>query len=85
MSKMFSNGSIVEYLVILGLVFISKITLAQDLENSQELKERREYKVKVISSELWHHGVSQKGSTSETDSVIKVPEDLELSLRRLEN
>ena len=57
---MFSKESIVEYLVILGLVFISKISFAQEIDNANEINERREYKIKVISSELWHHGVETK-------------------------
>ena len=86
MSKMFSNGSIVEYLVILGLVFLSKISFAQEIVNAEEINERREYKIKVISSELWHHGLANDLSNSkEGNAVINVPEELELSLRKLEN
>jgi len=86
MSKMFSKGSIVDYLVILGLIFVSKVSFAQDVENAHELKDRREYKIKVISSELWHHGVSQKSEVIKQEkNVISVPENLEISLRRLEN
>lgn len=86
MSKMFSKGSIVEYLVILGLVFISKISFAQEIDNASEINERRDYKIKVISSELWHHGVESKmNKSNEKRAIIAVPEELELSLRRLEN
>tara|TARA_B100000925_G_scaffold285203_1_gene261215 strand:- start:983 stop:1234 length:252 start_codon:yes stop_codon:yes gene_type:complete len=83
---MFSKGSIVEYLVILGLIFISKISIAQEVTNADEINQRRAYKVKIISSELWHHGVSSKAETKDKNqNVIAVPEELELSLRRLED
>ena len=87
MSKMFSKESIVEYLAILGLVFISKISIAQEIDNAHEINDRREYKIKVISSELWHQGVEAKIKHSANDkkAIIAVPEELELSLRRLEN
>ena len=86
MSKMFSKDSIVEYLVILGLVFMSKVSFAQDIDNADEINQRREYKIKVISSELWHQGIEKRTSkTPDNKAIISVPEELELSLRRLEN
>ena len=41
MSKMFSKESIVEYLVILGLVFISKISFAQEIDNADEINREK--------------------------------------------
>ena len=41
MSKMFSKESIVEYLVILCLVFISKASFAQEIDNAIEIKKRK--------------------------------------------
>lgn len=88
MLEMFSKKSVVEYLAILGLLFVSKLSFAQDGQDSEVIRKRGEFKVKIVKSELWYHGVSlsnqkQKGQVN-SEKVIEVPEELELSLRRIE-
>ena len=88
MLEMFSKKSVVEYLAILGLLFVSKLSVAQDGQDPEVIRKRGEFKVKIVKSELWYHGVSlssqKQKKQANSEKVIEVPEELELSLRRIE-
>jgi hypothetical protein len=87
MLEMFSKKSIVEFLAILGVLFVSKLSVAQDGQNPEAIRKRGELKVKIVKSELWHQGISLQKDEQNQDrpkNVLEVPEELELSLRRIE-
>lgn len=87
MLEMFSKKSIVEFLAILGVLFVSKLSVAQDGQNPEAIRKRGEFKVKIVKSELWHQGISlhkDEQSQDRPKNVLEVPEELELSLRRIE-
>ena len=87
MLEMFSKKSIVEFFAIFGLLFVTKLSVAQDGQNPEAIRKRGEFKVKIVKSELWHQGIrlqKVEQSQSGSENVLEVPEELELSLRRIE-
>ena len=86
MFKMLFGESFVEILVIMTLALFSYSSMADDQNFQGQADQRREFKVKVVSSELWYQGVSSHHeATSDQDQNPKmlVPEELEISLRKL--
>ena len=85
MFKVFFSESIVEFLVILALAFFSNPSMSMD--NAQSAQERQSYKIRIISSELWHNGVELDKNIENERSVkeVLIPEALEISLRNLDN
>ena len=87
MFKLLFGESFVEFLVILTFVFFTYSSMADDQGFQGQANQRRDFKIRVISSELWYQGVNLGAKKVNRDtknrSKIIVPEELEISLRRL--